>query len=146
MLRFLVIKKRHLYITLGIIFALIIGTILLVALSKSDETFSESLKYAYRKISCEQAQVLISKNKDLTIIDVRKENDYLEGHLPEAILMPYRIIKEKYASFDRQNKYLVYCDDGKDSEKVAKLMANDGFQQVFVLAGGIKGWNYPLTK
>jgi rhodanese-related sulfurtransferase len=146
MLKVLIIKRRQLYIALAILIALIIGIILLVTLSKSSETFSQNLKYTYNKISPEQAKVLISKNDNLTVLDVRGEEEYLEGHIPQAILMPYKIVKDKYSSFDKQKVYLVYCYNGKKSESIAKAMANNGFSRVYVLAGGIEDWSYELVK
>lgn len=146
MLRVLIIKRKQLYIALALIIALIAGIILLVALSRSSETFSEDLKYAYNKISSEQAKVLISKKQNLTVLDLRNEGEFLNGHIPDAILMPYKIAKKNYKSWDKQKMYLVYCKTGKESEKIAKKLSNSGFSKVYVLAGGIKSWSYELTK
>ncbi len=146
MFRILIIKRKHLYIALGILIALLIGILLLVTFSGSEETFSENLKYAYNKISAEQANVLISKNEDLTILDVRKENEYLEGHLSNALLMPFDVVKKNYSSFEPHNKYLIYCDKGKDSEKIADTLSSNGFSRVFVLSGGLESWTYEIVK
>lgn len=147
MLRVLIIKRRHLYIALTILIALILGIMLLAFMSKSDETFSETLKYAYKKISPEQAKILISNNKDLTVLDVRNEREFLDGHLPNAILMPYKLAKKNYSSLlEKKKKYLVYCDTGKKSTKIAKTLSSNGFSRVYVLAGGIEKWSYDLTK
>lgn len=146
MFRILIIKRKHLYIALGILIALIIGIIALVAFTRSSETFSENMKYAYNKISAQQAQVLISQNEDLTILDVRKENEYLDGHIPNAILMPYNVMKKNYSSFEPENKYLIYCEKGKDSEKIANTLSSNGFSRVFVLSGGLDSWLYEIVK
>lgn len=120
---------------------------LLTFMTNSNETFSETLKYAYKNISPEQAQVLISNNKNLTVLDVRSEREFLDGHLPNAILMPYKLAKKNYSSLlERKKKYLVYCDTGKESTKIAKILSSNGYPQVYVLAGGIEKWSYDLTR
>ncbi|SHK43533.1 Rhodanese-related sulfurtransferase [Caminicella sporogenes DSM 14501] len=146
MLKVLIITKKHLYITLGIIAALIVGILMLVILTKSSETFSENYKYAYKKITAEEAKILISKNKDLTILDIRSEKEFLNGHIPRAALIPYNIVKKQYVHLDKNKKYLVYCKTGKKSEKIAKTLSNNGFPRVYVLIGGIEKWNYDLVK
>lgn len=117
-----------------------------MTLSKSNETFSETLKYAYKKITAEEAKILISKNDDLTILDIRNEKDFLDGHIPKATLMPYKMVKKQYSGLDKNKKYLVYCETGKKSEKIAKTLSSNGFSKVYVLIGGIEKWNYELTR
>ncbi|WP_459195848.1 rhodanese-like domain-containing protein [Wukongibacter baidiensis] len=145
MLRVLVIKRRQLYIALAALIILIVGIMVLVALSRSNETFSETLKYAYKKITPQQAKVLISNNEDLSVLDVRSEREFLDGHIPNAILVPYKKAKKNYDTLlDKQKKYLVYCDTGKKSEKIAKILSSNGFSKVYLLAGGIENWSYDL--
>ncbi|MCG8540655.1 MAG: rhodanese-like domain-containing protein [Clostridia bacterium] len=147
MLRVVVIKRRHLYIALITLIVIIIGIMLLVFMPKSDETFSETLKYAYRKITPQQAKVLISNNDDLTVLDVRDERDFLDGHMPNAVLMPYKLARKNYESLlDKKKKYLVYCYNGKKSEKLAKTLGGKGFSRVYVLAGGMEKWGYELER
>ncbi|SHK43730.1 rhodanese-like domain-containing protein [Paramaledivibacter caminithermalis] len=147
MLRVLIIKKKHLYIVFTALLVLIIGITLLMFMSKSNETFSESLKYAYKKISPEQAKMLINNNNDLTVLDVRSEREYLDGHIPNAVLIPYKLAKNNYSSLlERGKKYLVYCDTGKKSEKIAKTLSSNGFSRIYLLAGGIEKWNYDLVR
>ena len=147
MLRVLVIKRRHLYIALVALAIMVAGIMLLAFMSRSNETFSETLKYAHKKITSEQAKVLIDNNNDLTVLDVRSEREYLDGHIPNAVLVPYKLVKKNYNTLlDKEKKYLVYCDDGKKSEKIAKTLSSNGFSKIYVLAGGIEKWDYELEK
>ena len=146
-LRVLLIKRRHLYIALTVLLLMIIGIMLLVFMSRPSETFSETLKYAHKKITAEQANVLIKNNSDLTILDVRSERDFLDGHISNAILVPYKLVRRNYGSLlDKEKKYLIYCDNGKRSEKIGKILSNKGFSKIYVLIGGIEKWNYELAK
>ncbi|MCT4564857.1 MAG: rhodanese-like domain-containing protein [Maledivibacter sp.] len=147
MLRVLIIKRKHLYIALAVLIILMIGIMLLAFMSKSNETFSETLKYAYKKISPDQAKILINNNTDLTLLDVRNEREFLNGHIPNAVLVPYKLVRKNYSSLlEKEKKYLIYCDNGKKSEKVAKVLSNNGFSRVYVIAGGIENWSDDLVR
>lgn len=147
MLRVLIIKRKHLYIALVALIVLMIAIMLLAFMSKSNETFSETLKYAYKKISPEQANILINNNNDLTVLDVRNEREFLDGHIPNAVLIPYKLVRKNYSTLlEKEKKYLVYCDNGKKSEKIAKTLSNNGFSRIYVIAGGIEKWNYDLAR
>lgn len=147
MLRVLIIKRKHLYIALAVLIILMIGIMLLAFMSKSNETFSETLKYAYKKISPDQAKILINNNTDLTLLDVRNEREFLNGHIPNAVLVPYKLVRKNYSSLlEKEKKYLIYCDNGKKSEKVAKVLSNNGFSRIYVIAGGIENWSDDLVR
>ena len=90
--------------------------------------------------------MFLHNNTDFTIIDVRSEKDFLNGHIESAILLPYRIAKKKYSvMLDKNKKYLVYCNDGKKSEKIAKTLAEHGYSTVYTIAKGIAKANLELT-
>jgi len=146
MIKVFVIKKKYIIAFLAVILALLLSILLLFAFFRTDETFSETFRYAYYRITDEEAQNLISKNRDLTIVDLRDEYEYLNGHIPNAILMPYKVFKKTYRDFEKENKYLIYCENGKNSEKIAKTMAKEGYPMVYVLMGGIENWGYELKK
>ncbi|MDF2548052.1 MAG: rhodanese-like protein [Anaerosolibacter sp.] len=144
MLKVLIFKKRTLYVALGILLAVIIGIAIMVTMSGSDETFSETIKYAYKKISPEQAKILIEKNQDVVILDVRNEKEYDQGHLPQATLMTFRELKKSLSDFDREQIYMLYGEDDRDSAKVAQYLGNNGFARIYMLTGGIEQWPYEI--
>lgn len=144
MLRILVFKKRTLYIALAILAVIAIAVSLFFAMTGSDETFSETMKYAYKKISPEQAKVLIEKNPDLIIFDVRSEKDYNTGHIPSALQVTERELKKNMAYYERDNLYMIYANDTKNSEDAAETLASNGFSRIYMLNGGLENWPYEL--
>lgn len=144
MLRIFVFKRRTLYIALTVLLLLVIGIAAVIALSGSDETFSETIKYAYKKISAEQAKVLMEKNPDLMVFDVRDEKDYLQGHLPQAKLISQKELKKRITAFDQEKIYMIYAKNDKTSAKAAEILSNSGFSKVYVLNGGIDQWPYEI--
>lgn len=77
-----------------------------------------------------------------SIIDVRTKAEYLNGHIQGAYLMDINepSFPEKVADMSKFGYYLLYCDDGERSESAMKLMNRLGFNNVYVLEGGIFAW------
>ncbi len=144
MLRILVFKRRTMYIVLAILAVIAIGAFLFSAMTGSDETFSETMKYAYKKISPEQAKVLIEKNPELVIFDVRSEKNYNIGHLPCALQVTEKELKKNLSYYEKDSIYMIYGDDNKGSEKAAETMASKGFSRIYMLNGGLEYWPYEL--
>lgn len=142
MLKIFVLKKRSLYIALAILIVFVIGMVILVSMSGSDETFSETMKFVYKKISAEQARILLEKNPDVIVFDIRDEEDYIEGHIPNATQVTYSQIKKQMDYFNRDQIYVIYGNNDKKSEKAANVMASNGFPKIYMLTGGIEKWPY----
>ncbi|MCT4606993.1 MAG: rhodanese-like domain-containing protein [Marinisporobacter sp.] len=144
MLKILVLNKRTMYIALGILILLIVG-ILALALSGSDETFSETMKYAYKTISAEQAKILLEKNSDVTVFDIRDEKAYIKGHLPSATQLTYKDLKKKLDYYGKDDIYMIYGKDDQQSAEAADMMASNGFSKIYMLNGGIEKWPYEVN-
>ena len=74
------------------------------------------------------------------IVDVRSPQEYREGHIDGAILLPEYDIKRN-ANLILKNKdetILVYCTSGNRSKKAQKELNKMGYSKVYNLAGGIE--------
>lgn len=145
MLKIFVLKRRSLYIAVAALI-LIATLIVMLSLSGSDETFSETMKYSFKTISSEQAKVLLEKNPDLIVLDVRDEEEYLKGHLPNATQLTYKDLKKKLDYYSQDHIYMIYSSANRKSKKVADLMATNGFSRIYLLDGGIEKWPYDLAE
>ncbi|MBQ8636044.1 hypothetical protein IJ425_07840 [bacterium] len=79
--------------------------------------------------------------EDLNIIDVRKYDDYIDGHIPFAIHVPFDSLEEHIVMFekDKLNVVYSYCPYCKMASKAAYTLADKGYP-VVVLKGGYKIW------
>lgn len=145
-MRIFVLRKRDLYIVVGVILILIIGLAIFSQISKDRTVSSLQLKYNYQQLLPEEANVFIHNNPDIVILDVRSQKDYDRGHLNNALFIPIKDLKDHLGELDPNDAYLVYCDNGKDSLKASKLMAESGFPRVFSLIGGYRKWPYDIKK
>ena len=96
---------------------------------------SNSVKIEPGKITCEQKEELM-KDSNVTLIDVREENEYDEKHLDKAINIPYTIIVEALKNnknITKDSPIIVYCRSGARSGKAAESLKAAGYTNVYDL-------------
>lgn len=125
-------------IVILIIILIAVGAVVLLNQNNSNET-------GYVKISPEDAKEIIDSNEDITIIDVRTEGEYEEGHVAGAVCIPNETIsKEVSASLpDKDQEILVYCRSGNRSKQAADKLIALGYTNVKDF-GGIIDWPYEV--
>jgi rhodanese-related sulfurtransferase len=80
-------------------------------------------------------------------VDVREANEYAEGHIPSATLVPLSSFDASKLPSPQNQKVVLYCRSGKRSAMAAQKLFNDGYQEVIHLGNGIIGWaeaGYPV--
>jgi rhodanese-related sulfurtransferase len=84
---------------------------------------------------------------DAIILDVRTQEEFDEGYIANAVLLPYTEISEKAASFlpDKDQTVLIYCRAGRRSEIAARELIDMGYTKVYDF-GGIQDWTDGLVK
>lgn len=76
--------------------------------------------------------------KGAILIDVRSTQEYEEGHLDNAILIPeYDINKKILDRFNIYDEIILYCSTGNRSKKAKKKMEKMGYIKVYNLRDGI---------
>jgi len=102
----------------------------------------------YKNVSAEEANKLISENKDFIILDVRTKEEYDNGHIPGAKLVPVQILPMKLNELSgyKDKPILVYCASGGRSPRAVETLADDDFQNIYHLSRGISSWRYNLTR
>ena len=100
----------------------------------------------YRKITAEQAYEMMN-TQEVTIVDVRTQSEYDEGHIQNAVLIPNETIGSEPLSNlpDKNAVILVYCRSGRRSEEAARKLVNLGYVSVYDF-GGINDWTYGTVK
>ena len=101
-----------------------------------------------KNVTAEEAYKLISDNKEFIILDVRTKDEYDNGHIPGAKLVPVNILSMKLAQL---NKYkdkpvLVYCASGGRSPRAVDTLVNNDFENIYHLSRGISSWRYSLAR
>ena len=101
----------------------------------------------YEQITAEQAKTIMDTEKDYVIIDARTEEEFVEGHIENAILIPeYEIAKRAEKELpDKEQLILVYCRSGRRSKIASDELVKLGYSNVKEF-GGIIDWPYDIVK
>ena len=101
----------------------------------------------YEQISGAEAKALMDSESGYVIIDARTQEEYDEGHIPGAILIPeYEIAgRAEKELHDKNQLILVYCRSGRRSKIAAEELVKLGYTNVKEF-GGIIDWEYETVK
>lgn len=96
-----------------------------------------------KKISAVEAKKIIDENSNIYIVDVREEDELIEGYIENSILIPLDTIKTEAEHIipDKNKKVLVYCRSGKRSAIAVKELEKLDYMDV-VDFGGIMDWPF----
>lgn len=100
---------------------------------------------SYTQISMEEAVVMMAKEENYIILDVRTTEEFAEKHIPNAINIPNEIIgSEELAELpDKNQLILVYCRSGNRSKQASEKLAALGYINIYEF-GGINDWTGEL--
>ena len=79
------------------------------------------------------------------IVDARDRDEFLEGHIPMAVNIPFELIEAGEYTLPKSTYLLVYCGHGVSSMKAALTMSEDGYR-VINTVGGLAQYRGPLTR
>ena len=101
----------------------------------------------YEQITPEDAKKIMDSGEEHIILDTRGQDEFDEGHVPGAILIPYTEIENKAEEMipDKDKLILVYCRSGRRSKIAAESLAKIGYTNVKEF-GGIIDWPYEIEK
>lgn len=101
----------------------------------------------YEQITAEQAKSIMDTEKDYVIIDARTEEEFADGHIEDAILIPEYEIAERAENElpDKEQLILVYCRSGRRSRIASEELVKLGYTNVKEF-GGIIDWPYDIVE
>ena len=101
----------------------------------------------YEQITADQAKAIMDTEKDYIIIDARTDEEFAEGHIENAILIPEYEIKDRAEKElpDKEQLILVYCRSGRRSKIASEELVKLGYTNVKEF-GGIIDWPYEVVK
>jgi rhodanese-related sulfurtransferase len=102
-------------------------------------TASENV--SYQQITQEKAKEMMQADDGHIIVDVRRQDEYDSGHIPDAILIPNESIdKEQPKELpDLDQIILIYCRSGRRSKEASQKLADMGYTNIYEF-GGIIDW------
>jgi rhodanese-related sulfurtransferase len=124
------------------LFLIFLSALMLTACGQTKENTQEAV---YVNITAQQAKEIMDTQEGYIILDTRTQEEYDEGHIPGAILIPYDEITEKAEGIltDKDQLILVYCRSGRRSKIAAADLVKLGYTNIKEF-GGIIDWPYEV--
>ncbi len=101
----------------------------------------------YTRIEMTTAKRNMNRDPNITVLDVRTQDEYKEGHIAGSIFIPYEEVASKISEIIK-NKYAtiyVYCLSGFRSRIACLTLIKNGYTNVYDM-GGIRDWKDKLEK
>ena len=101
----------------------------------------------YMNISHEKAKEMMENIGEFVLLDARSEEEFSEGHIPGAIVIPHDEISERAESEipEKDVPVFVYCRSGRRSKIAAEELVSLGYSEIYEF-GGIIDWPYEIEK
>ena len=94
----------------------------------------------FKRISVEQATQMMSEKGQVQIVDIRDDQSFNAGHIPDSFQLHGSNIDEFMASANPEAPLLVVCYHGISSQSAAAYLAEQGFRDTYSLDGGFEAW------
>ena len=103
--------------------------------------------HSYRQISMDEAVKMMKDEKNYIILDVRRPDEYAEGHIPGAINVPNEDIDTSDIAElpNKSQLILVYCRSGRRSKEAAAKLVKLRYTNI-VEFGGILDYKGEIEK
>ncbi len=97
----------------------------------------------FQQITQQEAKRLMDTATDFVIVDAREEEEFIYGHIPDAVCMPHLETEELAPTVlpDKNQMILIYCRSGRRSKIAAQVLVDMGYTDVREF-GGIIDWPY----
>lgn len=105
------------------------------------------MENSYTQIDQKKAKEMMAKDDGHVILDVRRIDEYIGGHIPGAVCIPNEEIgsERPEALPDPDQIILVYCRSGRRSKEAAQKLFDMGYTNVYEF-GGVIEWTGELVK
>ncbi len=101
----------------------------------------------YTQITMADAWELFKTEGDYVIVDVRRADEFADGHIPGAILIPNETIQDTPPAElpDKDQLIYIYCRSGNRSKQASAKLVAMGYINI-VEFGGIMNWPGAIEK
>ena len=118
-----------------------VGVIAVAAVGIKQHVTADQEGAEYTSITMEDAKEIFQEKGDYLIVDVRRADEFAEGHIPGAINIANEdIVSSEPAELpDKDQVIYVYCRSGNRSKQASEKLAAMGYTNI-VEFGGILDW------
>jgi rhodanese-related sulfurtransferase len=95
----------------------------------------------YKSVSPFEVAERLKNDEKFKFIDVREPVEYEIARVEEAELLPLSRFAEWNGALNAEDEIVVMCHHGVRSANVCAYLAQNGFEKVYNLEGGIDLWS-----
>lgn len=102
----------------------------------------------FKNLNAHEFQEAILGDSSGIILDVRSAAEMKEGKIKGARNMDVtsRNFQEAVRTLPKERSYYIYCRSGGRSAMACRIMAKEGFKNLYNLSGGLMAWTGLLVK
>ena len=76
-----------------------------------------------------------------TVLDVRDQGEWDEGHIAGALHIPYYLLEQRLHELDGRQPLAVTCASGQRSTLACSILQRHGFTELCNVVGGMEAWS-----
>lgn len=92
-------------------------------------------------VSGENLHDRVTGDERIVLVDVRTPLEFRDSHIAGAVNIPAPDLRTRHDELDRQKPIFLICSSGNRSGLAASLMRQQGFREVYNVAGGMTGYS-----
>ncbi|WLR51360.1 rhodanese-like domain-containing protein [Bacillus tianshenii] len=123
----------------------LIGSLLIIAACGNSTTNNEGTDKGYTEIEATD-EVKSLMDEGVQVIDVRTSEEFAEGHIPGATLIPLDELSDRTGELEKDKKYIIVCRSGNRSTQASEILVKEGFSNIYNFTGGMNGWEGEIEK
>ena len=90
---------------------------------------------------CQQMQSAAKQGEECVLIDVRTPEEYIQGHIASAKLLPLNTLPGRAADVERDRTVYLICQGGIRSAQAMDFLAREhGHTNLINISGGTMAW------
>jgi rhodanese-related sulfurtransferase len=100
------------------------------------------------EIDSESLQQRIASGEDVLLVDIRTPAEIAQGAIPDSMQLPMHLIPLRINELPKNRDVVLYCRSGARSYQACAYLAQQGYDRVLNLRGGIIAWarhGYPIA-
>lgn len=93
-----------------------------------------------KELEAPQLADMLQQESDIQIVDIRQPAEVAAGTVPGAEMMPMHTIPLRIEEIKQDKPVVLVCRSGARSAQACMFLAQQGFENIYNLRGGIMGW------
>ena len=74
------------------------------------------------------------------VLDVRTPEEFVAGHVPGAVNIPYDQVASRLAEVPKDRDVVLYCRSGRRAQLAAEVLSDKGYSRLEYLQGDMPAW------